>query len=185
MLCLARKDHYLIFEQGVSITQRHTHAHIHAGASSAMGIHRGPGISWGRSAKPCLNQQRRPSGDGSGVRETGRGEREERGERPKDAPLLFFQTFPGGTFYIWPRSPPSSPPTPLFLPTTLSRSDFWRPEYICLARAASTSHQPGTNALPWEQKTTEGGEAGGRGWQRTEPGALQGGGPRALVVEWI
>lgn len=112
MLCLAGKDRYLIFEQGVSITQSHTHAHIHAGASSAMGIRRGPGISWGRSAKPCLNQQRRPSGDGSGVRETGRGEREERGERPKDAPLLFFQTFPGGTFYIWPCSPPSSPPTP-------------------------------------------------------------------------
>lgn len=121
---------------------------------------------------------------GMGVECVRQGER--KGESDQRMLLCSFSKHsPGGTFYIWPRSPPSSPPTPLFLPTTLSRSDFWRPEYICLARAASTSHQPGTNALPWEQKTTEGGEAGGKGWQRTEPGALQGGGPRALVVEWI
>lgn len=101
VLCLARKDHYLIFVQGVSITQRHTHAHIHIGASSVMGIHWGPGISWGRNTKPCLNQQPRPSGDGSRVCETGRGERERQGESDTGS---HHQT-KGCTFALFPNIP--------------------------------------------------------------------------------
>lgn len=131
VLCLARKDHYLIFVQGVSITQRHTHAHIHIGASSVMGIHWGPGISWGRNTKPCLNQQPRPSGDGSRVCETGRGERKRKGRaiqaaitRPKDVPLLFFQIFPEGSFCIWPYSPPFLAPYPFISSHLLFQEQF-------------------------------------------------------------
>lgn len=74
---------------------------------------------------------------------------------------------------------------PSLLPALLSKGNCWRPEYICLATAASTSHQPATNALPWERKKTEGGREGEKGWQRAEPTVLQGGGLRALAVEWI
>lgn len=106
--------------------------------------------------------------------------------RPKDVPLLFFQTFPVGTLF-WLYSPfcllsfffpPPLLPSPFqpFLP----EATVGGPEYICLATAAPTCHEPGTNALPWEWKDRER-ERGGKG-------SLQcygAGGLRALVVEWI
>ena len=40
--------------------------HVHTSAAlvwwERWAIHRGPGISWGRNTKPCLNQQQRPTG---------------------------------------------------------------------------------------------------------------------------
>ena len=99
--------------------------------------------------------------------------------RPKDVPLLFFQRFPKGTFFFGHIHPPYS----LFLYFSLppSRSDCWSPEYICLATAASTLPSARNKCFALGVKKTEGGE----GWQRAEPTVLQGGGLRALVVEWI
>lgn len=78
-----------------------------------------------------------------------------------------------------------SPLTPFLLPAFLSRRDCWRPEYICLATEASTSHQPGTNALPWEGKRQREEGMERRDGREQSPTVLWGGGLRALVVERV
>lgn len=161
MLCLARKDHYLICEQGVSITQRHTCTRTHR-CPQCDGYPLGAGDQLGQE------HQTMPQSAAAAHWEWELREKatQAAATRPKDVTLLFLQTFPAGTFFIWPYSPHSSLPIPLFLPlasflisASLSRSHFWRPEYICLASATSTSARNKCFALGAEK---DGGRRGGR-----------------------
>lgn len=197
-MCLARKNpHYLILALGVSIPQRHKHTHAHTEGSALMremGIHLGHGISWGRNTKPCLNQQQWPSGNMCWVcvRERwGKGGLDREAKQPPPDPKMFpcffskhslwglyFGYIHHSAYYPFIFFPPPLLPSPFqpFLP----EATVGGPEYICLATAAPTCHEPGTNALPWEWKDRER-ERGGKG-------SLQcygAGGLRALVVEWI
>lgn len=137
-----KNPHYLILALGVSIPQRHKHTHAHTEGSALMremGIHLGHGISWGRNTKPMLQsaavaqweyvlsvceREMREGGTRQGSQAAT--------TRPKDVPLLFFQTFPVGTLF-WLYSPfcllsfyffPSSF-APISLPALPSRSDCW------------------------------------------------------------
>ena len=161
--------------------------HVHTSAAlvwwERWAIHRGPGISWGRNTKPCLNQQQRPTGSLSCAECVCVCERERQPsshQQTKGCSLALFPNIPYGDFLFWPYPPPLLP-VPLFFSLPPSRSDCWRPEYICLATAALTLPSARNKCFALGVKKTEGGE----GWQRAEPTVLQGGGLRALVVEWI
>lgn len=86
--------------------------------------------------------------------------------QPKDVLLLFFQTLPEGTIFLAIATFCVFSPLALS-PFLLSRSDCWRPEYICFAAAASTSPISQEQMLclgskKKEKKKTEGGWEGGR-----------------------